>query len=176
MPRRKFTARDLAPLAKITEKVLKREPDAALVASAAGPFKRHIPKPRHTERIDVRLPVDIETSVHPGGVPLHQIGEAVRKEFSGVSGLSVTPGGVSIKFDREPTAGQRRRIESLLSDPQRLAALAPSVREVSEAPEVDRLPDETVLSVLHDPETSDAAWLRAFRAHSLKQMIQRPER
>jgi hypothetical protein len=172
MPRRIFTARDLAPLRKATRKVLEEEPDAAVVAAAAQPFKRHIPKPEHEEWAEVRLPVEIETSATPEGVPLHEIAKAVRKEAPGVTSLSVTPGGVSLKFDRKPTVAQRRKIQALLGDEARLNALKRPGPAAGVAPEARRLTEQDLARVLRDPETTDAAWLRAFRRYALEHLIE----
>jgi hypothetical protein len=178
MTRRIFTARDLAPLRKATERILEREPDAALVAAAAEPFKRRIPGAKHQERAGVRLPVEIETSTRPDGVPLHEIASAVQKEFPGVTGVSLTPGGVSLKFEKAPTAAQRRKINTLLSDKTRLESMKPVIREAPSAPEVvgRAVPEEELRRVLSEPETSDAAWLRAFRKFAVENLVEGPTR
>jgi hypothetical protein len=180
MPRRIFTARDLAPLREITQKIVEREPDAAVVAAAASPFKRRIPTAEHEERTEVRLPVDVEASTSPEGVPLHEIAKAVQKEFPGVTGVSVTPGGVSLKFDKKPTAAQRRKIDTLLSDKARLEELKPAFSVPAPAAEAalraaPARAEDDLVRVLRDPETSDAAWLRAFRAYAVTHLVEAPE-
>lgn len=175
MPRRIFTPKDLKPLRRLTERVVEKQPDAALVAQAAQPFKRRIPKARHEELTEVRLPVEVETSTRPGGVPLHEIASAVRKEFPGVKGVSVTPGGLRLKFDKAPTAAERRKIDGLLGDRERLEAMKPVVREApargaEAALEAEAVPTEELEKVLRAPETSDTAWLRAFRSYTVKNL------
>jgi hypothetical protein len=131
MPRRIFTAEDLAPLREAARQILEREPDAALVAAAAEPIKRRIPTAAHEQLSDVRLPVDIATSTSPQGVPLHEIAKAVREEVPTVTGLAVTPEGLSLKFDKPPTAAQQRKIDALLGDRARLQRLVPAVATVA---------------------------------------------
>jgi hypothetical protein len=179
MPRRIFTTRDLAPLREITQRIIEREPDAAVVAAAASPFKRRIPTAEHEERTEVRLPVDVAASTTPEGVPLHEIAKAVQKEFPGVTGVSVTPGGVSLKFDKKPTAAQRRKIDSLLSDKARLEELKPAFETPGPAAAAlgaaPARAEDDLVRVLRDPETSDAAWLRAFRAYAVTHLVEAPE-
>jgi hypothetical protein len=172
MPRRIFTARDLAPLREATRRILEREPDAVLVAAAARPFKRRIPTAVHEERTEVRLPVDVETSTNPEGVPLHEIAKAVREEVPGLTGVSMTPGGLSLKFVKAPTAAQRRKIDALLADKARLEDLKPTLGRVVEPPPArPGTVDDELLRVLRDPEATDAAWLRAFRAYATAHLI-----
>ena len=169
MPRRIFTARDLAPLRQATQRILEREPDAALVATAARPFKRRIPTAAHEERTTVRLPVDLETSTTPGGVPLNEIAKAVQNEVPGITAVSATPAGLALKFERKPTAAQRRKIDALLSDRVRLEELKPVTVPPVVRPAEPVEPD--VLSVLRDPKTTDAAWLKAFRSYATAHLI-----
>ena len=180
MPRRIFTADDLAPLRAAARELLEREPDAALVAAAAEPIKRRIPTAAHEQLSDVRLPVDIATSTSPEGVPLHEIAKAVQEEAPNITGLAVTPKGLTLKFDRPPTAAQRRKIDALLGDRARLQRLA--VVETAAAPVRAAAPatEDQLLEALRDPQTTDAAWLRAFRAwaaaHLLEPSPERPAR
>ena len=172
MPRRIFTARDLLPLRTATQRILEREPDAALVAAAARPFKRRIPTAEHMERTEVRLPVDIETSTSPRGVPLHEIAKAVQDEVPAVTGVSVTPGGLSLKFEKPPTAAQRRKLDALLSSKTRLERLKPALGPAPDAAGArPATADDELLGALRDPQTSDAAWLRAFRTYATMHLI-----
>lgn len=173
MARRKFTAKDLAPLRKLTARVVEKQPDAAIVAQAAQPFKRKIPTARLEERLEVALPVEIETSTNPGGVPVHEIAQALRKDFPGLRGLSVTPGGVTLKLDKAPTAAQRRKVEGLLADRTRLEALKPVVREAAAPGEAvgASVPKEELERVLAAPDTSDTTWIKAFRKYAVENDI-----
>lgn len=185
MPRRTFTARDLKPFRKAAEKILEEEPDAALVASAARPFKRRIRKPEHVERRRERLPVEIRSKDRPDGVPLQAIAREARKEVPSLRGISARGGGVSLKFERPPSEEERKKLDSLFSDTSRLEGLgSPPVRaRAAEAmaarpaeamavrpAELQRDPEE----VLHDPESSDAAWLRAFRRYAMENLVEPP--
>lgn len=174
MPRRTFTARDIRPLRRATERVLKTEPDAALVAAAAGPFKRKLPKSKVAIRSEVRLPVEVESSSRPEGVPLSSIADELRKEVPEVTGVSVTPGGVTLKFLREPTEAQRRKAQEILADAPRLQKLRPVIRSRG-APLARGLGDDDVLRILKDPQTSDAAWLKAFRRYAVDHLLERGE-
>jgi hypothetical protein len=171
MPRRIFTARDLLPLRAATQRVLEQEPDAALVAAAAKPFKRRIPTAGHVERAEVLLPVAIETSTSPQGVPLHEIAKAVQEEVPAVTGVSVTPGGLSLKFEQAPTAAQRRKLDALLSSKTRLERLKPTPSPLPDAVARPEAVDEELLAALRDPQTSDAAWMRAFRRYATARLI-----
>lgn len=170
MPRRIFTERDLAPLRAVTREVIEREPDAAVVAAAAAPIKRRIPQPGFEQRTDARLPVELERAANPDGVPLHEVAQELRKDVPVLEGISATPGGLSLKFSRPPTAAQRRKIDALLSDRARLEGLKPAV-PVRE-PVSPELPRDDLLRALRDPQTTDAAWLRAFRAYALEHLIE----
>jgi len=174
MPRRIFTTEDLAPLRAVAQQILEREPDAALVAAAAEPIKRRIPTAAHEELAEVRLPVDIATSASPEGVPLHEIAKAVQEEVPNVTGLAVTPQGLSLKFDTPPTAAQQRKIAALLGDKARLQQLAPGIGAPA-APRGVPASDEELLAVLRDPQTSDAAWLRAFRSWAGAHLLEPPK-
>jgi hypothetical protein len=171
MPRRIFTARDLAALRASTQRILEREPDAALVAAAARPFKRRIPTPEHEERTAVRLPVDVETSTTPGGVPLNEIAKAVQDEVPGVTGISATPGGLTLKFAREPTAAQRRKLDTLLADKTRLEELKPVLGAPALRPVEPAAADDESLRVLRDPKATNAAWLTAFRSYATAHLL-----
>jgi hypothetical protein len=171
MPRRIFTERDLSPLRAVTRQVLEREPDAAVVAAAAAPIKRRIPRPGFEQRTDVRLPVELERSANPDGVPLHEVAQELRKDVPGLEGVSATPGGLSLKFSKPPTAAQMRKIDALLSDRARLESLKPAV-PVRGPVEPAALAGDDVLRALRDPQTTDAAWLRAFRAYALEHLIE----
>jgi hypothetical protein len=164
-----YTERDLTGLRAATRRVLEREPDAALVAAAAAPIKRRIPRPGHEERAMVRLPVQIEGSATPGGVPLHAIAKALRAEVPGVTGVSATPAGLSVKFAKRPTAAQRRKLEALLKDRERLERLKPGADDDQSSADGDA----ALVQALRDPQTSDAAWLRAFRRYAVAHLIER---
>jgi hypothetical protein len=162
MPRRTFTTADLAPLREAVQQVLEREPDAAVVAAAAQPIKRRIPTAAHEQLTDVRLPDDVATSTSPGGVPLHEIAKAVQDEVPSVTGLSITPEGLSVKFATPPTPAQQRKITALLTDKTRLEGLLPRVVPVTAAFAAAG-GDEQLLDVLRDPRSTNSAWMRAFR-------------
>src|SRR5262245_45552160 len=172
MPRRIFTADDLAPLRAAAQQIIEREPDAALVAAAAQPIKRRIPTAAHEELTEVRLPVDVATSTSPEGVPLHEIAKAVQEAAPSVTGLSVTPEGLSLKFDKAPTAAQQRKIAALLGDRTRLEELKPAAVSMAAPPVgVSAASRDELLEVLRNPETTDAAWLRAFRAWAVTHLL-----
>ncbi len=177
MPRRTFKPKDLAPLRRITEQVLEKEPDAAVVVSAAAPFKRRIPKAPHEARVQMKLPVDLRSKDEPQGVPLHAIAREARKEAPGLSGISVTPGGVSLKFKKEPSAEERGRIEALLNDSNRLEGLRPppTVRPLRPGLTGPTAPGEEIPSALHDPEASDTEWLGAFRQWAMTHLVPPPQ-
>ena len=175
MPRRVFTARDLAPLRRVTERILEREPDAAVVAAAAAPIKRRIPKAAFETRIEARLPVELERATSREGVPLNAIALELRKEVPAVTAVAATPGGLSLKFERPPTPAQQRKIEALLADRERLERLKPQVGGGLGASRARARSDDELLQVLQDPQTSDAAWLRAFRQYALAHLIGRPD-
>ncbi len=185
MPRRIFTPRDLGPIRLMAEKLMEREPDAVLVAGGAGPFKRRIPRPDHEERREVGLPVDIRSSSNPDGVPLHEIVTQLREEAPGLTGVSVTPGGLSLQFKRAPTATQRKKIDQLLGDQARLEKMRPPPeKEPHIRKEILAMategPEGELRQVLQDPQTSDAAWMKAFRTFATEHLIgpsdRRPER
>src|SRR3954463_16404547 len=172
MPRRIFTTDDLAPLRAVAQQILEREPDAALVAAAAEPIKRRIPTAAHEELAGGRLPGGIATRAGPGGVPLHEIAKAVQEEVPNVTGLAVTPQGLSLKFDKPPTPAQQQRISALLGDKARLQQLAPPVGIVAAPRGAAPASDEDLLGVLRDPQTTDAAWLRAFRSWAVANLLE----
>jgi hypothetical protein len=174
MPRRIFTADDLAPLRAAAQEIIEREPDAALVAAAAEPIKRRIPTAAHEQLAEVRLPVDVQSSTSPDGVPLHEIAKALQEEAPGVTGVALTPEGLSLKFDQPPTAAQQRRIEALLGDKTRLQDLVTTGGVVA-APRGARAPtDDELHAALRDPQTTDAAWLRAFRSWATSNLLEPP--
>jgi hypothetical protein len=173
MPRRIFTPRDLEPVRKLLE-----NPAAAMIAGAAEPFKRRTPGPRHVETPDVTLPVEIQSRENPEGVPLHEIARVVGEEVAGVAAIAVKRGAISVRFERPPTAAERRRLEALLGDEQRLGRLpgglgaavggrrpAPPARPPAAA-------DPEVLRTLHDPQTSDSQWLKAFRRYAMARLVE----
>jgi hypothetical protein len=174
MPRRIFTTDDLAPLRAAAREILEREPDAALVAAAAEPIKRRIPTAAHEELSEVRLPVDVATSTSPEGVPLHEIAKAVQEEAPNVTGLALTPEGLSLKFDKAPTAAQQRKIAALLGDKARLQGLATGGGIVATALGGPAASDEQLREMLLDPETTDTAWLRAFRTWAAAHLLEPP--
>jgi hypothetical protein len=174
MPRRIFTADDLAPLRAAAQQVIEREPDAAVVAAAAEPIKRRIPTAAHEELADVRLPVDVQSSTSPEGVPLHDIAKAIQEEAPNVTGVALTPEGLSVKFDTPPTAAQQRKIAELLGDKTRLQDLVTTGGVVA-APRGAAPPDDDrLLDLLRDPQTTDAAWLRAFRSWAVAHLLESP--
>jgi hypothetical protein len=170
MPRRIFKAADLAPLREAAQQILEREPDAAVVAAAAEPIKRRIPTAPHEQLTEVRLPVDVATSTSPEGVPLNEIAKALQEAAPTVTGVSVTPQGLSLKFAEAPTAAQQKKITALLADRTRLEALKPVTGHVITA--VDE--DAELLKVLRDPQSTNAVWMRAFRSWAAAHLF-RPE-
>jgi len=169
MPRRIFTADDLAPLRAAVQEIIEREPDAAVVASAAEPIKRSIPTAAHEELAEVRLPVEVQSSTNPDGVPLHEIALAVQEEAPNVTGVALTPEGLTLKFDKPPTAAQQRQISALLGDKTRLQDLVTTGGVV--AARRGAASDAQLLRVLRDPQTTDAAWLRAFRSWAASHLL-----
>lgn len=174
MPRRIFTEADLAPLREAAQQILEREPDAAVVAAAAQPIKRRIPTAPHEELTDVRLPVEVATSASPEGVPLHEIAKAVQDEVPSVTGLSVTPEGLTVKFSKPPTPAEQRRITALLSDRTRLEDLKPAVAPMTAAFAAAAADDDELLRVLLDPQSTNAAWMRAFRTWAAARLFAPP--
>ena len=172
MPRRIFTADDLAPLRAAAQQVIEREPDAALVAAAAEPIKRRIPTAAHEELAEVRLPVDVQTSTSPDGVPLHEIAKALQEEAPDVTGVALTPEGLSLKFDKPPTAAQQRKIAALLGDKTRLQGLVTTGGVVAAPRGAAPASDDQLLELLRDPQTTDAAWLRAFRTWAVAHVLE----
>lgn len=175
MPRRTFTTRDLAPLREVTRRILEREPDAAVVAAAVAPIKRRIPRAEHVERTRAPLPVELASAAAPGGVPLSEIAKALRAEAPGLTGVSATPGGLALKFERPPTPAQRKKLDALLSDRARLERLKPAFGGDLTEDDVAPVSDDALVRTLRDPQTSDAAWLRAFRRYALAHLIKPPE-
>ena len=131
------------------------------MAAAAQPIKQRIPTAPHEQLAAVRLPVDVATSTSPQGVPLHEIAKAVREEVPNVTGVAVTPAGLSLKFAKPPTAAQQRKIAALLGDKTRLEKLRPAVAAVAApAPGAPAPADDQLLQTLRDPKTTDAAAAR----------------
>jgi hypothetical protein len=85
---------------------------------------------------------------------------------------------VSLKFDTAPTAAERRKVNTLLSDKARLEEMKPTIRETRPTPEVEArpVPEEDLRRVLNQPETSDVAWLRAFRKYAVDNLVAEPGR
>jgi hypothetical protein len=169
VPRRLFTPRDLEPVRKL----LDDNPMAAILAGTAVPFKRRMPGPRHVETPELKLPVEVQSRANPQGVPLHEIARALREEAPGVVGVAVGSGGISLKFDRPPTAAQRRKVEALLADRSRLERLKPEIA-AAEPAAPRRTSDAQLQRVLRDPDTPDTAWLAAFRQYAVKHLIGPP--
>ena len=65
MPRYRFTAKDLEPLAHLIGR-----PDAQRLLERAIPVKRFNPAPRKLEQVPADLPVKVQDRNHPDGLPL----------------------------------------------------------------------------------------------------------
>jgi hypothetical protein len=152
MPRYVFTERDLAPLRALLELPLAHEALAATVpikrfdAGAAGGT--------------VELPVDVQSSDNPDGVPLPEILARLKRDVPSVSGIAVRGGVAKVTYTKEPTKRDSGAVGKLLGDRSELLKLRPRP-----------LPESGLKAVLESDEVPDAEWLGAFRRWAVDNVI-----
>jgi hypothetical protein len=153
MPRYVFTERDLAPLRALLELPLAHE---ALAASV--PIKRFDPPARTGETIE--LPVDVQSSENPDGVPLGVILARLKRDVPSVTGIAVRGSTARVTYAKTPTRRDAATVGKVLGDRGELIGLR-------EQP----LPREQLQAVLASEATPDAEWLRAFRRWAVDNVI-----
>ena len=153
MPRYVFTERDLAPLRALLELPLAHE---ALAASV--PIKRFDPPAGVGETIE--LPVDVQSSDNPDGVPLPEILARLKRDVPSVTGIAVRGGTAKVTYAKPPTKRDAGTVGKVLGDRSELIKLR-----------AEPVPQERLQTVLESEATPDAEWLGAFRQWAVDNMI-----
>lgn len=151
MPRYVFTERDLAPLRALLELPLAHE---ALAASV--PIKRFDPPGGDT----IELPVDVQSSDNPDGVPLPEILARLKRDVPSVTGIAVRGGTARVTYAKTPTKRDAGAVGKLLANRTELLQLRGRP-----------VPQERLQAVLESDETPDAEWLGAFRRWAVDNVI-----
>jgi hypothetical protein len=155
MPRYVFTERDLAPLRTLLELPLTHEALAATV-----PIKRFDPQ---ADAETIELPVDVQSSDTPDGVPLPEILARLKRDVPSVTGIAVRGGTARVTYEKPPTKRDAGTVGKVLGDRAGLMEL----RDQQPAP-------ERLQAVLESDATPDAEWLGAFRRWAVENVIKPP--
>lgn len=153
MPRYVFTERDLAPLRALLDLPLAHE---ALAASV--PIKRFDPPAGTGDTIE--LPVDVQSSDNPDGVPLREILARLKRDVPSVTGIAVRGGTARVTYAKTPTKRDAGTVGKVLGNRAELMEL----RE-------QQPPRERLQAVLESDATPDAEWLGAFRRWAVDNVI-----
>jgi hypothetical protein len=170
--RRIFTQDDLGRLRDLLDAPLIKE-----ALRSATPIKRQASASAPPAE-EVVLSAPVRSRDDPDGVPLTSLLDAIKVEVPTATGIAVRGSRVVVTHERLLRPAERKKLDVLLGDRDRLLKLRPPRLPDGGGPPPDGgrplpVPDE-ITRMLLDAQTPDREWLQAFRRYAVGRLIERP--